>query len=112
MYGPGGPQPLLPDAQPASPALKLGRVDLTSSSEQRFVEITNPLKYAVDVSNWKLSGAVTATIKPGTHTLEISQHLWPLYTQNNAVLHEMECLLLSHTKGIRDTACLSKCLAN
>jgi len=56
---------LLPASQPPQPALTFGRIDSTSPSAQQFVEIVNPLDYAVDVSNWKIAGSATATLKPG-----------------------------------------------
>jgi len=65
-YGPGGTVELLPASQPPQPALTFGRIDSTSPSAQQFVEIVNPLDYAVDVSNWKIAGSATATLKPGT----------------------------------------------
>ncbi len=65
MYGPGGAVPLLPASQPAAPALVFGRVDATSPANQQFAEIKNPLTFAVDVSNWKISGSASAELKAG-----------------------------------------------
>lgn len=65
MYGPQGSPALLPDSQPQAPALSFGRIDSTSSPSQQYVEISNPLSYAVDVSNWKISGGASVVLKPG-----------------------------------------------
>lgn len=86
MYGPGGSQPLLPSSQPDSPGLILNRIDITTALSQRYVEIKNPLDYAVDVTNWELSGAVNAKIKPGTNKSLIS---FPMISSYYEYTHEM-----------------------
>ncbi|KAK9806846.1 hypothetical protein WJX72_004789 [[Myrmecia] bisecta] len=65
IYGPSGTIPLIPDAQPKAAPLRFGRVDASSGSGS-YIEITNPNNFAVDVSNWLLSGTVKFTLVPGT----------------------------------------------
>jgi hypothetical protein len=62
-YGPKGSIPLIPDAQPSSFQLTLGRLEPGAAG---FVEVRNPNDFAVDVSNYALRGAVTFTFAPGT----------------------------------------------
>ena len=61
MYGPGGPQPLIPAAQAGSPPLSIRKVD----SANQYVEIFNGNPVAVDVSNYKLAGSASITLRGG-----------------------------------------------
>ena len=65
QYGPSGPTPLIPDAQPANAALNIGRVSSTAPTDQKFMEVLNPNPFAVDVSGYKLSGPVQLTLATG-----------------------------------------------
>lgn len=60
-YGPGGPQPLIPAAQAGSPALSVRTVD----SANQYVEIFNDNPVAVDVSDYKLTGSASITLRAG-----------------------------------------------
>lgn len=64
-YGPSGSPALLPGPQPSDVPLSIGRVDTSSASDQQFVEVLNNNSYAIDVSNWQLTGSARVTIKPG-----------------------------------------------
>ena len=64
-YGRTGPTPLIPDAQPASARLALGRPGAQASQAQQFVEIVNPNAFAVDVTGWTVTGDVSMTLAPG-----------------------------------------------
>jgi hypothetical protein len=62
----GGP---IPEAQPGDAGLIFGRIDVSppgGSQNEEYIELINPNNYAVDVSGWTLSGAVTMQFKPGT----------------------------------------------
>ena len=65
-YGPVGPTPLIPEAQPAAVRLLLGRSGaLVTGKQQQFVEVVNPNDFAVDVSGWTVSGDIAMTLAPG-----------------------------------------------
>lgn len=52
-----------------APKLKFGRVDAAPASgneDEEYIEITNPLSTAVDISGWQLAGGVQHTFAPGT----------------------------------------------
>ena len=70
-YGPDGPTPLIPAAQPAAVALALGRT--SSQGNQQFFEIVNPNTFAVDVSSWSVSGDVKMILENGARPFE---HSW------------------------------------
>lgn len=61
---------ILPAAQPEAPALTFGTVDFNpgglASQNQEYFTIINPTNLAIDVSNWKISGAVDFEIPAGT----------------------------------------------
>ena len=61
-YGPGGTIPLIPDAQPSSVSLSFGAFDPVSNG---YLEIANANAFAVDISDWQLSGPVTFTFAKG-----------------------------------------------
>ena len=59
----------IPLVQPEDAALEVVDVDfnpVSADQSQEYVALTNRMPYAVDVTGWKLSGAVTFTFKPGT----------------------------------------------
>ncbi|KAL4425867.1 hypothetical protein ABPG75_009883 [Micractinium tetrahymenae] len=62
-YGSQGPIPLIPDALPGSFQLTLGALQPGPAG---FVEVQNPNGYAVDVSGYRLQGAVQFAFAPGT----------------------------------------------
>ena len=57
----------IPAAQPAAPNIVISElaVSPTSGNAAQFVELANPNSMAIDVSGWKLSGAVDATLQQG-----------------------------------------------
>lgn len=61
---------MLPPAQPALPALEFGTVDFNpggiSSQNQEYFTIVNPTSMAIDISDWRISGAVNFTFPGGT----------------------------------------------
>jgi hypothetical protein len=60
---------VIPDAQPANPTINFGQIEYLPASnnqDEEFVELRNPNGYAVDISGWKLGGAVSFKFKPGT----------------------------------------------
>lgn len=61
-YGPGGSQPLISAAQAGSPPLSIAAVD----SANQFVQILNNNPDAVDVSDYKLTGSTSITLRAGT----------------------------------------------
>ena len=92
-YGPNGAVPLLPASQPSAPGLAFGRVDATSPANQQFVEIKNPLNYAVDVSSWKISGSATAELKPGRASMAANQVIWSISEHAIYLAGRLICLL-------------------
>ncbi|KAL4425868.1 hypothetical protein ABPG75_009884 [Micractinium tetrahymenae] len=62
-YGAQGPIPLIPDALPGSFQLTLGALQPGPAG---FVEVQNPNGYAVDISGYRLQGAVQFAFAPGT----------------------------------------------
>jgi len=59
----------LPHAQVGSPPLAFGTVEFNPASlsqAQEYIELTNPNAAALDVSGWRLDGAVSFTFAPGT----------------------------------------------
>lgn len=59
----------IPTAQPEQPMIQIGVVDSNPSSGnqlEEYVLLQNPNDYAVDVSNWTLSGAISHQIVAGT----------------------------------------------
>ncbi|MBI1840687.1 MAG: CotH kinase family protein, partial [Verrucomicrobia bacterium] len=58
-----------PGSQPYAPALRFGEVIASSPSgnqNEEYIQIVNPTDIAVDVSGWRLVGAVSFAFKPGT----------------------------------------------
>ncbi|MHC4571727.1 MAG: lamin tail domain-containing protein, partial [Planctomycetota bacterium] len=64
--GSGG---MIPDAQPASPALDINStVEFNPSSgnqDEEYIRLDNPNAYAVDISGYRLTGGVEHTFQPG-----------------------------------------------
>ena len=59
----------IPAAQPAAAAVAFGSWDCNPASgnpNQQYVELRNTNAFAVDVSGWRLTGAVSFTMRPGT----------------------------------------------
>lgn len=67
---PGGSSGVgIPPSQPLVSPLTFGAIEFNPASgnqDEEFIELTNPNNYAVDVSNWTVTGGVTMTLKPGT----------------------------------------------
>lgn len=62
----GGP---IPEAQPQSINLAFGEIEtspLSGKQDEEFITLVNPNDFAVDISNWSLSGPVTLQFHPGT----------------------------------------------
>ena len=59
----------IPQSQPANLPLQIVSLDFNPSSgnqAQEYIALANPNPIALDISGWKLSGAVTFTFKQGT----------------------------------------------
>lgn len=59
----------IPDSQPILVSLEFGRIETTppsGNSAEEFVELVNTNSFAVDVSGWRLTGAVRFEFKAGT----------------------------------------------
>ena len=59
----------IPDGQGSTPEVAIGEIEGSPTSgiaAEQFVEITNEEPHAVDISGWKLSGAISHTFKPGS----------------------------------------------
>jgi len=66
---PGSYSALIPNAQPANPAINFGSFEYNPSSgnqDQEYIELVNPNSFAVDISGWKLTGGIEHTFLPGT----------------------------------------------
>ena len=51
------------------PALSFGAIEFSPASgnqDEEFVEITNPFSFAVDISEWEITGGIEHTFAPGT----------------------------------------------
>jgi hypothetical protein len=60
---------ILPPPQPAHPPLAFGDIEANPASgnqDQEFIEIRNPGATALDLSGWRVEGAVVHTLRPGT----------------------------------------------
>jgi hypothetical protein len=60
---------LIPNAQPANPAINFGSFEYnpaSSNQDEEYIQLTNPNTYAVDISGWKLTGGIEHTFLPGT----------------------------------------------
>ena len=59
----------IPLEQPTNAVILIGQIESNPSSGfqgHEFIQLTNPNPFAVDISGWKLSNAVSFTFKPGT----------------------------------------------
>ena len=59
----------IPNAQPADATLAFSAYEFNPSSgnqEEEYIELVNPNAYAVDISDWQLTGGVEHTFLPGT----------------------------------------------
>lgn len=108
----------LPESQPSLPSINFGQIVTNPSSgdqDDEFLELTNPNDFAVDLSNWTLSGAITHTLRPGTVipansslvlSPKVSQYRTknpPAFTQGNYSGHFSnfsETLTLNDSSGI------------
>ena len=60
---------LIPNAQPANPAINFGSFEYNPASgnqDEEYIQLINPNSYAVDISGWQLTGGVEHTFLPGT----------------------------------------------
>ncbi|UCD53561.1 MAG: CotH kinase family protein, partial [Phycisphaerales bacterium] len=66
---PGSYSAAIPNAQPADAKLDFGTYEFNPPSgnqEEEYIELVNPNAYAVDISDWQLTGGVEHTFLPGT----------------------------------------------
>lgn len=59
----------IPVSQPASAAIQIANFEFNPSSgnqAQEYIQLTNANNYAVDISGWRLDGAIQFTFQPGT----------------------------------------------
>ena len=59
----------IPRKQPSLPSIEFGQFDVSPESgdqDQEFIELFNDNDFAVDISNWRLTGGVEYAIQPGT----------------------------------------------
>ncbi len=59
----------IPPSQPTNAVILIGSTDYNPASgnaAEQYVELRNTNSYSVDVSNWRLIGAVEFTLRPGT----------------------------------------------
>ncbi len=66
---PGSYSARIPNAQPANPLINFGSYNYNPDSgnqDEEYIQLLNPNSYAVDISNWKLSGGIEYTFLPGT----------------------------------------------
>eukprot|EP01023_Acetabularia_acetabulum_P039542 TRINITY_DN3807_c0_g1_i13.p2 TRINITY_DN3807_c0_g1~~TRINITY_DN3807_c0_g1_i13.p2 ORF type:complete len:366 (-),score=52.04 TRINITY_DN3807_c0_g1_i13:2179-3276(-) len=67
IYGPGGRLPLIPDQQAADVSIEILTVNsVESDSNQHYIELYNPNQFAVDITDWHLTGSVEFVFAPGT----------------------------------------------
>ena len=69
LDGPAGFSVGIPGPQVGNPELAIGAVEFNPASGnqlEEYVRIDNPHAVAVDISNWRLTGAVDFTFRPGT----------------------------------------------
>ena len=75
----------IPGAQASGVQLTIRSVEFNPASgdqNEEFVAITNPNRFAVDVSGWTVEGAIEHTFKPGTVISSATTRL-PLYLSPN-----------------------------
>jgi hypothetical protein len=72
----------VPSAQLASPTINIGVVEFspaTGNQDEEYIELINPGSVAIDISDWKLSEAVSftfesGTVIPGNKSLYVTPH--------------------------------------
>jgi hypothetical protein len=60
---------VIPPSQPTNTVILIGSTDynpVSDNAAEQFVELRNTNSYAVDVSNWRLTGAIVFTMRAGT----------------------------------------------
>lgn len=66
---PGSYSATIPNAQPADATIAFGAIEFnppSANQDEEYIELVNPNAYAVDISDWQLSGGVAHTFLPGT----------------------------------------------
>ena len=74
----------IPFAQPAGVTLNVVDFDynpVSGNQEQEYICVSNPAPFAVDISGWRIEGAVDFTFKPGT----VIPSFYALYISPNVV---------------------------
>ena len=64
-----GADALIPDAQPTEATIRIGDIDFspsTGNQDMEYIQLVNTNTYAVDISGWRLTDAVSMTFDPGT----------------------------------------------
>ena len=59
----------IPTSQPAGATVQFGRIEFNPASgnqAEEFIELTNANAFAIDLSGWRIEGAVRHTLRPGT----------------------------------------------
>ncbi len=67
-YGPGG-SGLIPESQPSDAVVDFGQINanpVSGNQDEEFIEITNANDYAVDLSDWTMSGGIDFILPPGS----------------------------------------------
>ena len=88
----------LPSSQPSQPSITFGQIitnPVSGDQDDESLELQNPNNFAIDISNWTLSGAISHTLRPGTvipanSSLTLSPHVQqfrdnnpPTFSQGN-----------------------------
>ena len=71
LYGPNATLngDFIPAAQPTNTVVQIGSWDynpVSGNQNEQYVELRNTNSFAVDVSNWQLTGGIEFTLRPGT----------------------------------------------
>eukprot|EP01024_Parvocaulis_polyphysoides_P030474 TRINITY_DN27701_c1_g1_i3.p1 TRINITY_DN27701_c1_g1~~TRINITY_DN27701_c1_g1_i3.p1 ORF type:complete len:706 (+),score=98.23 TRINITY_DN27701_c1_g1_i3:148-2118(+) len=67
IYGPGGRLPLIPDQQPADALIEINTVNAVEQDPSKhYIQLFNPNNFAVDISEWHLTGSIEFTFASGT----------------------------------------------
>lgn len=59
----------IPKSMPAQPEIKIDEIEFAPASgnqDEEYISLANPNRFAVDLSGWRLEGAVEHTFDPGT----------------------------------------------
>lgn len=65
VYGPDGVG-FIPESQPKTASVRVAAVEIPQNKEEQYIEVSNPNKFAVDVSGWVLTGGVNFRFPEGT----------------------------------------------